>query len=105
MTARGATANKTANMPKAIKTQGASSEEDCPFEEALRKLETIVESMEAGDLPLEVLLDRCEEGARLSKICQAKLAEADVKIRQLEQNAAGELSLKPLTVADETPEA
>ena len=71
-----------------------------PFEEALKKLEGIVEAMEADDLPLETLLARYEEGARLVKICQEKLAEAEVKIQQLEKTAAGELKLKPLD-ADE----
>jgi exodeoxyribonuclease VII small subunit len=66
-----------------------------PFEEALQKLETIVEAMEADDLPLETLLAKYEEGAKLVKICQEKLAEAELKIQQLEKNAAGELKLKP----------
>lgn len=66
-----------------------------PFEEALKKLEGIVESMEADDLPLETLLARYEEGARLVKICQEKLAEAEVKIKQLEKTATGEIKLKP----------
>ncbi len=66
-----------------------------PFEEALGKLETIVTAMESGDLPLESLLARYEEGMKLSQICQAKLAEAELKIQQLEKNAAGELKLKP----------
>jgi exodeoxyribonuclease VII small subunit len=53
--------------------------------------------MEQDDLPLETLLARYEEGTRLAAICQAKLAEADLKIKQLEKNASGELTLKPLT--------
>jgi len=65
-----------------------------PFEEALKKLEGVVEAMEADDLPLESLVARYEEGARLVKICQEKLAEAELKIQQLEKNAAGELKLK-----------
>jgi len=66
-----------------------------PFEDALKKLEGVVEAMESGDLPLETLLARYEEGARLVKICQEKLAEAELKIQQLEKNAAGEMKLKP----------
>ncbi|MFZ0827342.1 MAG: exodeoxyribonuclease VII small subunit [Verrucomicrobiia bacterium] len=66
-----------------------------PFEEALKKLEGIVEAMESDDLPLETLLARYEEGTKLVKICQEKLAEAELKIQQLEKNAAGELKLKP----------
>jgi exodeoxyribonuclease VII small subunit len=67
-----------------------------PFEEALEKLEAIVETMEAGDLPLETLIARYEEGTRLAKVCQEKLAEAELKIQQLEKNAAGEMKLKPV---------
>lgn len=67
-----------------------------PFEEALQKLESVVEAMESGDLPLESLIARYEEGVKLAKICQEKLAEADLKIQQLEKTAAGELKLKPV---------
>jgi len=66
-----------------------------PFEDALKKLEGVVEAMEAGDLPLETLLARYEEGTRLVKICQEKLAEAELKIQQLERGATGEMKLKP----------
>ena len=68
-----------------------------PFEEALKKLEGIVEAMESEDLPLEALLARYEEGTRLAKVCQEKLAEAELKIQQLEKNTAGDLKLKPLS--------
>jgi exodeoxyribonuclease VII small subunit len=61
----------------------------------LKKLEGIVEAMESDDLPLETLLARYEEGAKLVKICQEKLAEAELKIQQLEKTAAGEMKLKP----------
>ena len=81
-------------MSKPAKNGGNNS--DVPFEEALKKLETIVELMEAEDLPLETLLARFEEGTKLAKICQTKLSEAEVKIQQLEKNAAGDLSLKPV---------
>ena len=52
--------------------------------------------MESGDLPLETLLARYEEGVKLTKICQDKLAEAELKIQQLEKSASGEFILKPL---------
>ena len=75
-----------------------------PFEEALKKLESIVEAMEAEDLPLESLLARYEEGTRLAKICQDKLAEADLKIQQLEKTAAGEMKLKSLAPPESSGE-
>ena len=64
----------------------------------MKKLEGVVEAMESGDLPLEALLARYEEGTRLLKLCQEKLAEAELKIQQLEKTAAGEMKLKSLDV-------
>ena len=84
-------------MSKPARTSEAAKSNDLPFEEALKKLETIVETMESGDLPLETLLARYEEGTKLSQICQAKLAEADLKIQQLEKTAIGEMKLKSLS--------
>ena len=85
-------------MPNPAKSTlpNVSSKTGIPFEEALHKLETLVEAMESGDLPLETLLARYEEGVKLTKICQDKLAEAELKIQQLEKTAGGELKLKPL---------
>jgi len=90
-------------MSKAAKslTPAAAAGQNMPFEEALARLEAIVAAMESGDLPLESLLVKFEEGARLDMICRAKLAEAELKIKQLEKNAAGELVLKPLSIADD----
>ncbi len=67
------------------------------YEEALKRLEAIVEEMEGDDLPLEALIARYEEGMRLRKLCLEKLAEAEGKIRVLEESLEGEFSLKSLT--------
>lgn len=74
---------------------GGQGSETIPFEAALKRLEGIVEAMESGDLPLETLLEKYEEGSRLVKICQAKLEEAELKIQKLEKSASGEFVLKP----------
>ena len=89
-------------MPNHSKSAGPNHPaKDMPFEEALKTLETVVESMEADDLPLETLLAKYEEGARLVKVCQEKLAEAELKIQQLEKTAAGEMQLNPVTLSAE----
>lgn len=89
-------------MPKAKGVEGALEDlQNLPFEEALKRLESIVESMEAQDLPLETLLAKYAEGAKLSQLCQAKLNEAELKIQQLEKGPKGELTLKPAPIADE----
>jgi exodeoxyribonuclease VII small subunit len=86
-------------MSKAAKGEGtvAAAQAEPPFEEALKKLESIVEEMESDELPLEKLLARFEEGSRLAKVCQHKLAEAELKVQQLEKGPAGELEARPLT--------
>ena len=72
-----------------------------PFEDALHRLEGIVEAMEAQDLPLETLLAKYEEGTKLAQMCQSRLTEAEVKIQQLEKNARGELSVKPAAITEQ----
>ena len=76
--------------------RNGGNQQEVSFEDALKKLESIVEAMESEDLPLEKLMAQYEEGTNLAKICHSKLAEAELKIQQLEKNAAGDLSLKPL---------
>jgi exodeoxyribonuclease VII small subunit len=57
------------------------------FEVALDNLQKIVREMESGDLPLDNLLKRYEEGMKLIKICRDKLAEAEQKIEILTQTS------------------
>lgn len=79
----------------------AGAKEPLAFEEALKRLEAIVEAMEGGELPLETLLAKFEEGTRLAKLCQARLEEAQLRIQTLEKDAAGQPVLSP----PETPVA
>ena len=50
------------------------------FEEALSRLESILEAMETGEVPLDELVDKYEEGVSLLKTCNARLREAELKI-------------------------
>jgi exodeoxyribonuclease VII small subunit len=65
-----------------------SSEEN--FENAMTRLEAIVEQMESDKLPLEDLLTRYEEGVKLVKVCEDKLSAAEKRIEIITRNAAGE---------------
>lgn len=88
-------------MPNHTKSAGQNGPaKSPPFEEALQQLEAVVEAMEADDLPLETLLAKYEAGAKLVKICQEKLAEAELKIQQLEKTAAGEMKLRPVDLSE-----
>lgn len=69
------------------------------FEAALTKLEAIVESMEAGDVPLADLLAKFEEGNLLLKHCEGRLKEAELKIEQLKKDRDGVVFEKFPTVA------
>ncbi|MEY2410247.1 MAG: exodeoxyribonuclease small subunit [Verrucomicrobiota bacterium] len=86
-------------VPNALKNSNApAGAKEAPFEEALKKLESIVEQMEAGELPLETMMTRFEEGVRLVKTCQARLEEAELKISQLDQDSSGAPILKPASL-------
>lgn len=66
------------------------------FEDAMERLETIVHQMEAGELPLEEMLQRYEEGTRLVKLCTSRLSAAEQRIEVIARNAAGEPETIPL---------
>ena len=57
------------------------------FEDALRKLEDIVEELEGSEPSLEDALKKFEEGIKLSKFCQRKLNETERKIDTLLEDA------------------
>jgi exodeoxyribonuclease VII small subunit len=54
------------------------------YEDALEKLESIIEAMEEGSTPLAELVAQFEEGAKLLKICQNELKAAELKISKLD---------------------
>jgi exodeoxyribonuclease VII small subunit len=64
------------------------------FEQAMKRLEEIVEQMESGELPLEDLIVRYEEGMKLVKVCQERLASAEQRIEIITRNSAGKPVVK-----------
>jgi exodeoxyribonuclease VII small subunit len=60
------------------------------FEEALNRLEAVVESMESGDVPLADLLAKFDEGNKLLKMCEMRLKEAELKIELLKKQKDGD---------------
>jgi exodeoxyribonuclease VII small subunit len=57
------------------------------FEQALAELETLVETMEQGELSLEDSLKSFERGVLLTRTCQQALKEAEQKIQILTENS------------------
>jgi exodeoxyribonuclease VII small subunit len=56
------------------------------FEEALNKLEEIVDKLEVGDISLDDSLKVFEEGNDLVKLCLKKLNEAEQKIKSISED-------------------
>ena len=63
------------------------------FEQSLRRLENIVQSLEQGDVPLDEALRLYEEGIALSKACVEKLTQVELKLKRLAKDAEGNLQL------------
>ena len=72
------------------------------FEQAMARLEEIVNTLERGDAPLEESLSLFEEGAKLMKQCSDLLDKAEQKVTKLTVTADGELIEVPF---DEGAEA
>jgi len=65
------------------------------FEESLKKLETIVDRLEKGDLSLEDSLKLFEEGVGLSAACKKELDAAEGKVQMLVKQRDGSLKMEP----------
>ena len=65
------------------------------FEESLKKLETIVDQLEKGDLSLEDSLKLFEEGVGLSAACKKEIDEAEGKVQILIKQRDGSLKTEP----------
>lgn len=74
------------------------------FEEALEKLEKIVQELERGDLSLEESLKRYEEGVRLSQYCSKKLEQAKKRVEILVKSQ-GKLEMVPFEEESEKSDA
>lgn len=77
-----------------------AKESKLSFEDALIQLETIVETMESGEVPLAELLAKFEEGSHLLKVCETRLKDAELKIEQLKRQKDGVAFAKFETTPD-----
>jgi len=55
------------------------------FEQALGELETVVDRLEHGELPLEEALRQFERGVELARTCQGALKQAEQRVEVLLQ--------------------
>jgi exodeoxyribonuclease VII small subunit len=54
------------------------------YEDALAELERLVAAMEAGQLPLDKLLESYQRGAELLRSCRARLDVVEQQVKVLE---------------------
>ncbi len=54
------------------------------YEDALGELDRLVQAMEAGQLPLDRLLDSYRRGAELLQYCRGRLEAVEQQVRVLE---------------------
>jgi exodeoxyribonuclease VII small subunit len=59
------------------------------FEDQLRQLESLVDTLERGDLSLEASLAAFEQGVALTRACQQALDAAEQRVRILTSNTEG----------------
>lgn len=74
------------------------------FETALAELETVVKTLEQGDLQLERSLELFERGIELARFCHTRLEQAERRIELLTER--GELKPAPASLgADDGPKS
>ena len=73
----------------------SEEKKEVAFEVALKKLETIVENLENGDISLEEALKAYEEGVKMADVCSKRLGEAQKRVEVLMKTNAGKFKTEP----------
>ena len=84
-------------------TPRADGSDQPSFEEALRRLEAIVDRLEEGDLELEAALATFEEGVKLTRRCSGQLEDAERRIELLVREGEKWIA-RPFEDAEESAE-
>lgn len=86
---------------KKNKTKQTIPESNVCFEDALGKLEIIVNELESGELSLEEALAKFEEGVAFSRYCMQRLQEVEAKIDLLVSDEHGQPAFRPAVLEGE----
>ena len=63
--------------------------EDMSFEDAIQELETIIDKLESGEVPLDETISLYDRGSELKKYCEQKLQTAEEKIQRISKKEPG----------------
>ena len=77
-----------------------STKKSFNLEKSLADLESLVEELESGDLPLEKAMKKFEEGIKLTRGCQAALKDAEQRVEILLKSTGGEESVETFASDD-----
>ena len=75
------------------------------FESALTELESVVKTLENGQLPLEQSLELFERGVELSRFCHTRLEEAERRIEVLTEHGEPRPAPSSLTGSEAGPDS
>lgn len=64
------------------------------LEKSLEHLESLIDELESGDLPLDTAMKKFEEGIKLTRSCQSALKDAEQRVEILLKSAGGEEVLR-----------
>jgi exodeoxyribonuclease VII small subunit len=67
-----------------IPAAAVRADEPETYEDALAELERLVQAMEAGQLPLDRLLESYKRGAQLLDFCRARLQAVEEQVKVVE---------------------
>jgi len=94
-------ANRRRSRGATEKSPDADASDGTTFEEALQRLEAIVDRLEEGDLELADALAAFEEGVGLTRRCAEQLEDAERRIEILVQEGANWVA-RPFEESEET---
>jgi exodeoxyribonuclease VII small subunit len=71
-------------MAKTSAALAPASSEPASYEQAVAELDRLLQAMEAGQLPLDQLLDAYRRGTTLLQFCRGRLEAVEQQVRVLE---------------------
>jgi exodeoxyribonuclease VII small subunit len=90
-------------MPRAKSDAAGSDGEPQDFESSMKRLETIVDELEGGQLSLEDSIARYEEGMKLSKRLTQVLDESEKRIERLVEKEGGAAATESMELSGRDP--
>jgi len=80
---------RAASKANAVDMDATDPAPELNFEDALKRLEDIVRTLEKGEAPLDQSIELYQEGDRLKRHCETRLKAAQARIEQIAFGADG----------------